>query len=372
MTWLVATGDFAAHGGMDRANHALASWLAAHDGDVHLVAHRVDGDLASRRGVTVHRVARPLGAHLIGAPLLARAASRVRRRLPAGTRVLMNGGNGVDGVPTWVHYLHAAYAPDVAVSLRTRVSASAGRRYYLAREAAALGQAPLVICNSHVTAADVQRHYGVPPERTAVIYYGIDAEAFAAATGDERRAARLALGLDAERPTAMFVGALGDRRKGFDLLFDAWKMLGAWDAQLIVAGAGVERERWASRARDEGLAHVHVLGFRTDVARLLAAADVMVHPARYEAYGLGVHEAICRGVPAIVTAAAGVAERFPAALAPLLLPAPAAAADVASALRRWAADPAGWRARVADLSAALRARTWDDMAADVAGAVSAA
>ena len=38
----------------------------------------------------------------------------------------------------------------------------------------------------------------------------------------------------------------------------------------------------------------------------------MVHPARYEAYGLGVHEAICRGLPAIVSAGAGIAELYPA------------------------------------------------------------
>jgi glycosyltransferase involved in cell wall biosynthesis len=371
-SWLVATGDFAAHGGMDRANYALASWLAAHDGDVHLVAHRVDADLASRPGVTVHRVARPFGAHLLGAPLLARAASRVRRRLPPGARVLMNGGNGIDGVPTWVHYLHAAYVPDVAVSLRTRVSASAGRRYYLAREASALASAPLVICNSHVTAADVQRCYGVPAARTTVIYYGIDGAAFAPVGDDARRAARGALGLDGDRPVALFIGALGDRRKGFDLLFDAWTGLEGWDADLIVAGAGVEQEHWAARARAAGVTNIRVLGFRTDVPRLLAAADVLVHPARYEAYGLGVHEAICRGVPAIVTAAAGVAERLPAALSPLVLPAQATAVDVTAALRCWRADPPGWRARVADLSAAFRARTWDDMAADVARAVGAA
>src|SRR5204862_7359665 len=130
MTWLLATGDLAAHGGMDRANHALVSWLARQGRDVHVVAHRVDAELTSSRRVTVHAVRRPLGAHLVGAPLLARAARRVRAQLPAGTRVLMNGGNGVDGVPTWVHYLHAAYAPDVAVSLRTRLSSSLGRRYY--------------------------------------------------------------------------------------------------------------------------------------------------------------------------------------------------------------------------------------------------
>jgi glycosyltransferase involved in cell wall biosynthesis len=360
---------------MDRANHALAAWLAAHDRDVHLVAHRVDADLASRPGVRVTLVPRPLGAHLAGAPLLRRAAARITRQAPAGTRVLMNGGNGACGVPTWIHYLHAAYVPDVAVSLRTRVSASAGRRYYLSREAAALRAAPLVICNSRRTAADVERYYGVPPARTRVVYYGIDAAAFAPVTAEERRDAKQALGVDPDRPLAVFIGALGDRRKGFDLLFGAWRMLaarGGWDTALLVAGAGVERDAWAQRARADGLRDVHVLGFRTDVARLLAAADVLVHPARYEAYGLGVHEAICRGVPAIVSAAAGVAERFPDTLAPLLLPDGARAEDVAAALTRWSARPVEWRAAIAGLSAEFRARTWDDMAADVAAAVEAA
>ena len=373
--WLVATGDFAAHGGMDRANQALAAWLAREGRDVHLVAHRVAAELASSPRVTVHTVARPLGAHLAGAPLLARAARRVRRSLPPGARVLMNGGNGADGVPTWVHYLHAAYAPDVAVSVRTRVSASLGRRYYLGREAAALAAAPLIICNSRATAADVQRHYAVPPARTRVIYYGIDAATFAPAGERERREQRASLGIAGDRPVVVFIGALGDRRKGFDLLFDAWRTLCAgrgWDATLIVVGAGVEQARWAARAEAAGLKDVRVLGFRSDVPQLLAAADLLVHPARYEAYGLGVHEAICRGVPAIVPAHAGVAERFTPELAPLVLPADPTSDDVAAALRRWSTDPAAWRARIAPLSETFRARTWDDMAADIAGAVEAA
>ena len=373
--WLVATGDFTVLGGMDRANYALADHLAARGDTVHLVAHRVGAELAQRRGVVVHHVPRPFGAHLIGAPLLARAAVRRRRALPAGTRTLMNGGNGVGGVPTWIHYLHAAYEPGAAAPRRARMSASAGRRYYLAREAAALRAAPLVICNSRVTAADVQHHYGVPPSKTTVVYYGIDAAAFGPVHDRERHEARAALGIPPERPVAIFIGALGDRRKGFDLLFDAWRALsaaGGWDPELIVAGAGGEQAAWASRARAAGLTGLRVLGFRTDVASLLAAADVLVHPARYEAYGLGVHEAICRGLPAIVSAASGVAERFPAGLAPLLLPPGARAEDVAAALARWQRDAQGWRARIADLSAAFRARTWDHMAADVAAAVEAA
>jgi glycosyltransferase involved in cell wall biosynthesis len=84
-----------------------------------------------------------------------------------------------------------------------------------------------------------------------------------------------------------------------------------------------------------------------------------VSPTRYEAYGLGVHEALCCGLPAIVSADAGVAERYPPDLADLLLPDPDDDADLAGRLRRCRAEMP--RERVRDLSARLRSYTWDDM-----------
>ena len=371
--WLVASGDFTSLGGMDRANLGLASFLARRGDRVRLVAHRVADELASLPGVETHLVPRPFGAHLIGAPLLARAAARQARALPPGARMLMNGGNGVAAAPTWIHYLHAAYEPHVAGSIRTRISASAGRRYYLRREAAALAASPLVICNSERTAHDVRTHYGVAASRIVVIYYGTDRAAFGTVAPEARAAARAGLGLETGRPMAIFIGALGDRRKGFDLIFEAWRTLSAgpgWDVDLLVAGAGAEQQAWTARARSAGLhERMRFLGFRTDVGTLLAAADVLVHPARYEAYGLGVHEAICRGVPAIVSGIAGVTERFTDDLRPLVLPDRPTAVDLAAALTGWRRDPDGWRRRLTTVSAQLRARSWDHMAADVARAV---
>jgi glycosyltransferase involved in cell wall biosynthesis len=374
--WLLATGDFTTFGGMDRANHALASYLARHGRPVHLVAHRVMPDLAAAPAVHTHLVPRPFGAHLIGAPLLALAAARAARALGDTAHVLMNGGNGAIGAPAWVHYLHAAYEPEVRSTFRTRVSAVAGRRYYLARERAALTAAPLVICNSERTADDVGRAYGVPRSRIRVIYYGSDRSAFAPATAGDRTAARALLGVREGRHSALFIGALADRRKGFDVLFAAWRILSndpAWDVDLFVVGEGSEAPAWSARAADAGLEPtVRFLGFRTDVATVLAAADVLVHPARYEAYGLGVHEAICRGIPAIVTSIAGVTERFPPTLASLILSAPPRAESLATTLRAWRASAGTWRARVAPTGDALRNRSWDDMSAEIAAAVEAA
>ena len=113
--WAIAAGDFTPLGGMDRANHALARYLAEQQRDVHLIAHRVWPDLASMPNVSVHEAARPFRWHLLGAPLLARQADAAARQLGPGARLLSNGGNTRwRGAATWIHYLHAAYEPQAA------------------------------------------------------------------------------------------------------------------------------------------------------------------------------------------------------------------------------------------------------------------
>ena len=83
----------------------------------------------------------------------------------------------------------------------------------------------------------------------------------------------------------------------------------------------------------------------------------------------GVHEALCRGLPAIVSAGAGVAERLPPDLQPLTLPEPLLADDLVARLRLWRGDVGAWRARAAAAGDTLRRRTWDHMAADIAAIV---
>ena len=99
---------------------------------------------------------------------------------------------------------------------------------------------------------------------------------------------------------------------------------------------------------------------------VFAALDLLVHPSRYEAYGLSVHEALCRGVPAFVSRAAGVAEQYPAELADLLIDNPDDAGELAERLAVWRGCTDRVPALLAPLSHKLRARTWDAMAADIA------
>jgi glycosyltransferase involved in cell wall biosynthesis len=209
---------------------------------------------------------------------------------------------------------------------------------------------------------------GVAQERARVVYYGIDAARFGPVDALERDRARHMLDLPGDRRLALFVGALGDRRKGFDTLFDGWRMLcerSDWDVDLVVAGRGAELAAWQERAGQVLPAgRIRFLGFRRDMPLVLAACDLLIHPARYEAYGLAVHEALCRGVPALVSARAGVAERYPTELASLLLGDPESAEELVERLLSWRGD-SDVRSRVASFASELRARSWDQMACEI-------
>jgi glycosyltransferase involved in cell wall biosynthesis len=214
---------------------------------------------------------------------------------------------------------------------------------------------------------------GVEASRTHVVYYGSDPVRFSIVDAADRAAAKKALGFSSDRPLVGFVGALGDRRKGFDTVFGAWTELchrPTWDADLIVVGWGAELPDWQRRAREAGLQdRIRFAGARRDIPDVLAALDVLVHPPRYEAYGLSVHEALCRGVPALVSASAGVAEHYPPQLAELLIENPDDPRELANRLTAWRCDSERFRDLVRPLSAQLRARTWDAMAAEIAALV---
>lgn len=373
MSWLIVAGDFTPLGGMDAANHALARYLAARD-EVHLVTHRAWPDLAELPSVTVHRVWRPLNRHLLGSPLLARAGRRVWRQLrPTGVRVVVNGGNCGIGGANWVHYLHAADVNSSAGSPARRTKAAVARHRDLRAERLALGAADVIICNSRRTRDDVVQRIGVDPSRVRVIYYGGDPVRFSLVGADERAAAKKALSQPTDRPLVGFVGALGDRRKAFDTVFAAWCELCRcenWDADLIVVGHGAELPAWQSRAREAGVGdRIRFAGFRTDVPEILAALDALVHPARYEAYGLSVREALCRGVPAIVSASAGVAEHYAPELSDLLIAHPDDPGELGAKLLAWRRGMEATRLAIVPLSDALRRRTWDAMAGEITGCV---
>jgi glycosyltransferase involved in cell wall biosynthesis len=124
----------------------------------------------------------------------------------------------------------------------------------------------------------------------------------------KRSLVRAELGLTGGRQLILSVGRLHPQ-KGFEVLVDAaarWRTL---DPVPLVAIAGKGPEYLDLTARiSHARAPVLLLGHRTDVADLLAAADLAVVSSHAEARQLFAQEALRAGVPLVATAVGGVPE----------------------------------------------------------------
>lgn len=119
----------------------------------------------------------------------------------------------------------------------------------------------------------------------------------------DRAEVRAELGVG-EGPLIVAVGRLHPQ-KGFDVLIEAasrWRYL---DATVVIAGDGPLQEGLAAHIRRTA-APVRLLGRRTDVSDLFAAADLAVLPSTWEARALVAQEAMRSGVPLVATAVGGL------------------------------------------------------------------
>jgi glycosyltransferase involved in cell wall biosynthesis len=373
--YLIVSGDFVKAGGMNQPNYELARYLAGEGFETHLVGYRVADDLARHPGVTFHRVPKPGGSYFLAQPLLNRFGRRWARALAAGGgRVIVNGSSCDWDDVNWVHHVQAVFAPQVTAGWARRLKNRAQRRVDLAAERRIVPRAKLAVTDTERMKCDIVERLGFPAERAHAVYLGIDSTLFRPPTADERAAARARLGAgvsDSARkgPLVAFVGALGDARKGFDSLFGAWATLcaePAWDADLVVVAMGGELPAWKARAVSAGIApRIRFLGFDRDdafIARLLWGCDALVLPSRYEGYGRPVQEALCCGIPALVSRASGIAEQYPAELAELIIPNAEDVTDLVARLLLWRAAAEVWRDKIRPFSAALREHTWRRMA----------
>jgi UDP-glucose:(heptosyl)LPS alpha-1,3-glucosyltransferase len=151
-----------------------------------------------------------------------------------------------------------------------------------------------IVAVSHRVKEEVVRHYGVPAEKIAVIHNGVDANEFKP-SAEARRLIRNQIGLEDGDYALLFVGS-GFKRKGLESAIAAVDRVPS--ARLIVAGEG--------RARPHP--RVLMLGRRTDVSHLYAAADAFIFPTLYDPFPNATLEAMASGIPVIVSRVAGVSE----------------------------------------------------------------
>lgn len=138
-----------------------------------------------------------------------------------------------------------------------------------------LRRACRVVSLSRSQADVLVQHFGVDRTKIDIVPNGVPGDGFAPVDPATRSAARARFGLRDDRPVVLAIGALVPE-KGIDVVIDAVGILRSddGDAQLLVVGAGPEREALETRA--EGLRGVLFAGSITEPSDAYAAADVVV------------------------------------------------------------------------------------------------
>lgn len=150
---------------------------------------------------------------------------------------------------------------------------------------------------------------GIAAERVEVIYNGIDLEAFDPKCAD-RDSTRRDMGVGPNDLVVVQVARL-DYLKDHLTALRAMERVAARrrEVRLVLVGEGPEREKIEAEIRQRRLSeHVRLLGLRSDVGRLVSAADVFLLTSISEGIPLTVIEAMGAELPVVSTRVGGVGE----------------------------------------------------------------
>jgi glycosyltransferase involved in cell wall biosynthesis len=163
---------------------------------------------------------------------------------------------------------------------------------------------PQLISSVAERARDVHVAAGYAAERFVVVPNGFDTSQFRPDTA-ARSAVRFELGLPADTPLVGMIGRF-DVQKNHQGFCEAMARLVQLrpGTHALLAGSDIDADnaQLAAWLQQHGLADCcHLLGPRSDIARLMAALDVLMLPSLGEAFPNVVGEAMACGVPCAVT-----------------------------------------------------------------------
>lgn len=250
----------------------VARWLDEAGVRVRSVRMRSKLDFGARRrlaGLLREEGAAILNTHLIHAAIMGRRASP---------------GSGVRALVSTVHLVERAW-----------------RKWRFWADRATMRHVDVTVCVSESARSQYLHRVRASPDHVRVIYNGIDVGRFTETR--PREETRRALGFTENERVIVSLGRLR-RQKGHDLALRAMAFVAAAEprARMLVVGDGPERRRLRRlRARLKLRGHAALLGQREDVPDILAAADCLVAPSRYEGFGLAVAEGMAAGLPVIAS-----------------------------------------------------------------------
>ncbi|HWY85081.1 MAG TPA: glycosyltransferase, partial [Gemmataceae bacterium] len=150
---------------------------------------------------------------------------------------------------------------------------------------------------------------GIPQERIAVIYNGINIRSFQL-RAEEREKVRWELGFSDHDFLIIQVARLDYLKDHATAIRTMVRVVhNCPTARLLLVGEGPELSKIQQQVRKSGLEkHIHLLGLRTDIARLLAAADMFLLTSISEGIPVTLLEAMAAGLPLVATRVGGVSE----------------------------------------------------------------
>jgi starch synthase len=157
----------------------------------------------------------------------------------------------------------------------------------------------------------VCQHYALPPDKIARIFNPIDLSMWKEANRIE---ARTLLGIPPNARVAVWHGRIDLRRKGLDILLDAWQQVcherTGKELLLLLIGSGNNANELRQCLRKMQFSSIlwvdDYLNDRNLICRYLKAADVYVFPSRHEGFPVAPIEAMACGLPLVAASAPGV------------------------------------------------------------------
>ncbi len=168
-----------------------------------------------------------------------------------------------------------------------------------------------LVVGAQAEAERVRRRYGLPERKLAAICNPIDLDVWRPADRDVGRAA---LGIAEGASVVAWHGQVQLRRKGLDVLIDAWAAVTAArpgrDLRLVLVGSGEDTGEVRRLVEAQGLRGVVLVDEwvrdRDRLRTILSAADLYAFPSRHEGLPVAPLEALACCLPVVGADASGV------------------------------------------------------------------
>ena len=155
------------------------------------------------------------------------------------------------------------------------------------------------------------RHWGVPDEKLVPFAYSWGYQALLQGADElklQKKHIKAQLGIPDGAYVILFCGRLSKEKRPLDLL-EAYRRVSSPQKALIFVGDGELRPLVQDFVDSHSLDSVYLFGFqnRREISRYYAISDVLVLPSSRETWGIVVNEAMCFGLPVVVSDQVGAA-----------------------------------------------------------------